>query len=367
MSGFGVKGNLVQASATKFCCDARGSSNVVGCDHRLDGEPMRRRDFIAALGSTAATWPLVARAQQDSRMRRVGVLVPFSADDEEGQRRIAAFLKELQQFGWVKGRNIQIMDRWGAADAERIRSSMVELLGVADVILSQGSSITSALQQATKTVPVVFVNVADPVGAGFVDNLSRPGGNITGFMNFEYSMSSKWLELLKEIVPRMSRVGVLRDPTIASGSGQLGAIQSVAAGLGIELYPINVRDPTEIERGITGFVRSTDDGLIVTASPLAAVHRKLIVMLARRHTVPAIYWDRTCVHDGGLISYGADLTDQFRRAAEYINRILKGEKPADLPAQAPTKYELAINLKTAKALGITLPPTLLARADEVIE
>jgi len=328
---------------------------------------MRRRDFIAALGSAAATWPLVARAQQDSRMRRVGVLVPFSADDEEGQRRIAAFLKELQQFGWVKGRNIQIMDRWGAADAERIRSSMVELLGVADVILSQGSSITSALQQATKTVPVVFVNVADPVGAGFVDNLSRPGGNITGFMNFEYGMSSKWLELLKEIVPRMSRVGVLRDPTIASGSGQLGAIQSVAAGLGIELYPINVRDPTEIERGITGFVRSTDDGLIVTASPLAAVHRKLIVMLARRHTVPAIYWDRTCVHDGGLISYGADLTDQFRRAAEYINRILKGEKPADLPAQAPTKYELVINLKTAKALGLELPATVLARADEVIE
>jgi putative ABC transport system substrate-binding protein len=300
-------------------------------------------------------------------MRRVGVLVPFSADDEEGQRRIAAFLKELQQFGWVKDRNIQIMDRWGAADAERTRSSMVELLGVADVILSQGSSITSALQQATKTVPVVFVNVADPVGAGFVDNLSRPGGNITGFMNFEYGMSSKWLELLKEIVPRMSRVGVLRDPTIASGSGQLGAIQSVAAGLGIELHPINVRDPTEIERGITGFVRSTDDGLIVTASPLAAVHRKLIVMLARRHAVPAIYWDRTCVHDGGLISYGADLTDQFRRAAEYVNRILKGEKPADLPAQAPTKYELAINLNTAKALGITLPPTLLARADEVIE
>jgi putative ABC transport system substrate-binding protein len=325
-----------------------------------------RRQFITLFGSAAAA-PLAARAQQDSRIRRVGVLVPFSADDEEGQRRIAAFLKELQQFGWVKGRNIQIMDRWGAADAERIRSSMVELLGVADVILSQGSSITSALQQATKTVPVVFVNVADPVGAGFVDNLSRPGGNITGFMNFEYGMSSKWLELLKEIVPRMSRVGVLRDPTIASGSGQLGAIQSVAAGLGIELYPINVRDPTEIERGITGFVRSTDDGLIVTASPLAAVHRKLIVMLARRHTVPAIYWDRTCVHDGGLISYGADLTDQFRRAAEYINRILKGEKPADLPTQAPSKYELAINLKTAKALGITLPPTLLARADEVIE
>jgi putative tryptophan/tyrosine transport system substrate-binding protein len=202
---------------------------------------MRRRELIRLLGGAAVAWPLAARAQQDSRMRRVGVLVPFSADDEEGQRRIAAFLKELQQFGWIKGRNIQIMDRWGAADAERIRSSMVELLGVADVILSQGSSITSALQQATKTVPVVFVNVADPVGAGFVHNLSRPGGNITGFMNFEYGMSSKWLELLKEIVPRMSRVGVLRDPTIASGSGQLGAIQSVAAGLGIELYPINVR------------------------------------------------------------------------------------------------------------------------------
>src|SRR5262245_8265180 len=248
-------------------------------DRSMTGH-VRRREFITLLGG-AVGWPLAARAQQREPMRRVGVLVPFSADDEEGQRRIAAFLKELQQFGWVKGRNIQIMDRWGAADAERIRSSMVELLGVADVILSQGSSITSALQQATKTVPVVFVNVADPVGAGFVDNLSRPGGNITGFMNFEYGMSSKWLELLKEIVPRMSRVGVLRDPTIASGSGQLGAIQSVAAGLGIELYPINVRDPTEIERGITGFVRSTDDGLIVTASPLA-----------RRHTVPAIYWDR---------------------------------------------------------------------------
>jgi putative ABC transport system substrate-binding protein len=248
-----------------------------------------------------------------------------------------------------------------------LSTSKAELLAVADVILGQGSSITSALQQATTTVPVVFVNVADPVGAGFVDSLSRPGGNITGFMNFEYGISGKWLELLKEIVPRMSRAGVLRDPTIASGSGQLGAIQSVAPGLGVELYPINVRDPAEIERGITGFVRSTDDGLIVTASPLAAVHRKLIVMLARRHRVPAIYWERTPVHDGGLISYGADLTDQFGRAAGYVDRILKGEKPADLPVQAPTKYELVLNMKTAKALGIEIPPTLLARADEVIE
>jgi ABC-type uncharacterized transport system substrate-binding protein len=325
-----------------------------------------RRELIAALGGAAA-WPLAAQAQQDERMRRVGVLAPYAADDEEGQRRIAAFLKELQQFGWAEGRNIQIVYRWGAADAERIRTSKAELLGVADVILSQGSSITSALQQATNTVPVVFVNVADPVGAGFVDSLSRPGGNITGFMNFEYGFSGKWLELLKEIAPRMSRVGVLRDPTIASGSGQLGAIQSVAPGLGVELYPINVKGPTEIERGITGFVRSTDDGLIVTASPLAAVHRKLIVMLARRHRMPAIYWDRTSVHDGGLISYGADLTDQFRRAASYVDRILKGENPADLPVQAPTKYELVINLKTAKVLGLTIPPGVLAIADEVIE
>jgi putative tryptophan/tyrosine transport system substrate-binding protein len=325
-----------------------------------------RRELIAALGGAAA-WPLAAQAQQDERMRRVGVLAPYAADDEEGQRRIAAFLKELQQFGWAEGRNIQIVYRWGAADAERIRTSKAELLGVADVILSQGSSITSALQQATNTVPVVFVNVADPVGAGFVDSLSRPGGNITGFMNFEYGFSGKWLEVLKEIAPRMSRVGVLRDPTIASGSGQLGAIQSVAPGLGVELYPINVKGPTEIERGITGFVRSTDDGLIVTASPLAAVHRKLIVMLARRHRMPAIYWDRTSVHDGGLISYGADLTDQFRRAASYVDRILKGENPADLPVQAPTKYELVINLKTAKVLGLTIPPGVLAIADEVIE
>src|SRR5215469_13306606 len=247
---------------------------------------MRRRDFISLIGGTMAAWPIAARAQQDSRLRRVGVLAPFAADDGEGQRRVAAFLKGLQQFGWVAGRNIQIVYRWGAADAERIRTSKAELLAVADVILGQGSSITSALQQATNTVPVVFVNVADPVGAGFVDSLSRPGGNITGFMNFEYGISGKWLELLKEIVPRMSRAGVLRDPTIASGSGQLGAIQSVAPGLGVELYPINVRDPAEIERGITGFVRSTDDGLIVTASPLAAVHRKLIVMLAQRHRVP---------------------------------------------------------------------------------
>jgi ABC-type uncharacterized transport system substrate-binding protein len=328
---------------------------------------LNRRELVTLLGGAAAAWPPAVRAQQNERMRRVGVLAPFAADDEEGQHRIAAFLKELQQLGWVEGRNVQIVYRWGAADAERIRTSKAELLGVADVILSQGSSITSALQQATNTVPVVFVNVADPVGAGFVDSLSRPGGNITGFMNFEYGFSGKWLELLKEIAPRMSRVGVLRDPTIASGSGQLGAIQSVAPGLGVELHPINVRDPTEIERGITGFVRSTDDGLIVTASPLAAVHRKLIVMLARSHRVPAIYWDRTFIHDGGLISYGADLADHFRRAASYVDRILKGEKPADLPVQAPTKYELVINLKTANSLGLTIPPGMLAIADEVSE
>jgi len=328
---------------------------------------MKRRTFISLLGGAAA-WPLAARAQQAERMRRIGVLMSRAADDPQGQARLAAFQQALQQLGWSDGRNVRIDLRWGENDADRARRYAQELVALApDIFLAEATVSVTALQHVTRALPIVFAAVADPVGAGFVDSLSRPGGNITGFMNFEYGISGKWLELLKEIVPRMSRAGVLRDPTIASGSGQLGAIQSVAPGLSVELYPINVRDPAEIERGITGFVRSTDDGLIVTASPLAAVHRKLIVMLARRHRVPAIYWERTPVHDGGLISYGADLTDQFGRAAGYVDRILKGEKPADLPVQAPTKYELVLNMKTAKALGIEIPPTLLARADEVIE
>jgi putative ABC transport system substrate-binding protein len=297
----------------------------------------------------------------------VGVVGPLAADDEEGQRRVAAFLEGLQQLGWTEGRNVEIVYRWGAADAVHIRTSTAELLAVADVILAQGSSITTDLQQATRTTPIVFVNVIDPVGAGFVDSLSRPGGNITGFTLAEYGISGKWLELLKEIVPRLSRVAVLRDATISSGSGQLGALQSVAPGLGIELTPLNVRDPAEIERGITGFVRSSQDGLVVTGGPLAVVHRKLIIGVAAKHRLAAIYWSNTHARDGGLISYGADQIEPYRLAASYVHRILNGEKPADLPVQAPTKYELVINLKTARALGFTIPPTLLARADKVIE
>ncbi|MFL6796285.1 MAG: ABC transporter substrate-binding protein [Xanthobacteraceae bacterium] len=300
-------------------------------------------------------------------MRRIGLISPLAADDEEGQHRATAFLNVLQQLGWTEGRNVQIVYRWGAVDAAHIRASAAELLAAVEVIVAQGSSITSALQQATRTTPVVFVNVIDPVGAGFVDSLSRPGGNITGFTFAEYGISGKWLELLKQIVPRMSRVAVLRDATISSGSGQLGALQSVAPSLGIELTPLSVRDPNEIERGITGFVRSSEDGLIVTGGPLAVVHRKLIIAVAARHRLPAIYWSNTHVRDGGLISYGADQIEPYREAANYVHRILKGEKPANLPVQAASKYELVINLKTAKALLLDLPASVLARADEVIE
>lgn len=299
-------------------------------------------------------------------MRRVGIVGPLAADDEEGQRRVAAFLGGLQQLGWTEGGNVQIVYRWGAADAAHIRTSIAELLAVADVILVQGSSITTPCSKP-RTTPIVFVNVIDPVGAGFVDSLSRPGGNITGFTLAEYGISGKWLELLKEIVPRMSRVAVLRDSTISSGSGQLGALQSVAPGLGIELTPLNVRDPAEIERGITGFVRSSEDGLVATGGPLAVVHRKLIIAVAAKHRLGAVYWSNTHARDGGLISYGADQIEPYRLAASYVHRILNGEKPADLPVQLATKYELVINLKTARALGFTIPPTLLARVDEVIE
>jgi putative tryptophan/tyrosine transport system substrate-binding protein len=328
---------------------------------------MRRREFITLVGGAAAYWPLAARAQQPERVRNIGALTG-AADDPITQRRFATFLQALQQLGWNDGHNVRVDYRWAGGDADRIRKYAAELVALApDVILSTGGVATERLLQATRTVPIVFVIVPDPVGSGFVDNLSRPGGNATGFTVFEYSLGGKWLELLKELAPRVTRVAVLRDSAITAGIGQFVAIQSVASSLGVELSPVNVSDATEIERAVSAFARSSNGGLIVTASALARVHINLIVMLAARHKLPAMYWDRAPVADGGLISYGADLTDQFRLAAGYVDRILKGEKPADLPVQASTKYELVINLKTAKALGLTVPQSLLARADEVIE
>ena len=327
----------------------------------------KRREFVTLLGGAAA-WPIAARAQQVERMRRIGVFFPGAADDTEYQARNAAFLQGLQELGWIDGRNLRIDYRWGAGDASNIPKHAMELAALApDVILAAGGAVTGPLLQATQTVPIVFVIVPDPVGAGFVDSLARPGGNATGFINFEYGISAKWLELLKQIVPRVTRVAVLRDPAIAQGIGQFGAIQSVAPSLGVEITPINVRDPGEIERTLAAFARSADGGLIVTGSALAVVHRGQIITLAARHKLPAIYFIRAFVESGGLLSYGPDYPDQFRRAAGYVDRILKGAKPADLPVQAPTKYELVINLKTAKALGLTVPDTLLATADEVIE
>ena len=302
-------------------------------------------------------------------MRRVGVLVGAQpADDPESLANFAAFLQGLQQLGWGEGRNIQIDYRWGLGNADNVRKYAMELAAVApDVILASGTSTMTPLLQATRTVPIVFVNVADPVGAGFVDSLSRPGGNATGFLQFEYGLSAKWLELLKEIAPSVTRAAVLRDPAITAGVGQFAIIQSVASSVGVEVSPVNVRDASEIERAVTAFARSANGGLIATTSALTLLHRDLIITLAARHQLPAVFNRRSYVTSGGLISYGADLVDQYRRAAAYVDRILKGEKPADLPVQAPTKYELVINLKTAKAIGLTVPPSLLARADEVIE
>jgi putative ABC transport system substrate-binding protein len=328
---------------------------------------MRRRDFVTYLGG-AATWPLAARAQQREQMRRIGMLMPLAVDDPLSHARTAAFAQQLQQMGWIDGRNVRLEYRWGAGDAERIRRDAAELVALApDVILATGSATMGLLVQATRTVPVVFVIVPDPVGAGFVDSLARPGGNATGFLMFEYGISGKWLELLKQIAPGVTRAAVLRDPAITAGIGQFAAIQSVAPSFGVELSPANVREAGEIERAIAAFGRSANGGLILTASALAVVHRKLIIALAARHKLPAVYFERFFVADGGLISYGPNFVDQYRRAAGYVDRILKGEKPADLPVQAPTKYELVINLKTAKALGLEIPPSVLARADEVIE
>jgi putative tryptophan/tyrosine transport system substrate-binding protein len=328
---------------------------------------LRRRELIMLLGGAGA-WPLAARAQQGERVRRIGVLMNTVADDPEGKARNAAFERGLQELGWTDGRNVRIDYRWGAGDADRIRRYAAELVSLSpDVILTVGSATAGPLLQVTRTVPIVFVQAPDPVGAGFVDSLARPGGNATGFTLFEYGISGKWLELLKEIAPRVTRVAVLRDPAIAAGTGQLGAIQSAAPSFGVELSPLGVRDPGEIERAITAFARSSNGGLIVTVSTLAGVHRDLIVTLAARYKLPAVYYARYIVAGGGLISYGPDFVDQHRRAAGYVDRILKGEKPADLPVQAPTKYELVINLKTAKALGLDVPTTLLSRADGVIE
>jgi len=328
---------------------------------------VRRREFITLLGG-AAGWPLEARAQRGERMRRVGVLMALAADDPESQRRMTAFVQGLQELGWTDGRNVRIDTRWSASDADLGRRYAAELVALApDVILASGGTVVGTLLQASRTVPIVFTLTVDPVGAGFVASLARPGGNATGFTGYEYGLSGKWLELLKEIAPRVTRAAVLRDATIPQGVGQFAIIQSVAAGVGVEVSTIEVRDAGEIERAVAAFARSANGGLIVTASGLAIVHRELIIALAVRHKLPAVYFQRVFVNAGGLVSYGFDPIDPHRRAAGYVDRILKGENPADLPVQAPTKYELAINLKTAKALGLDVPPTLLARADEVIE
>ena len=329
---------------------------------------MKRRDFITVLGGAAAAWPLAGRAEQRERLRRIGVLMNITADDPEAQSRITAFVQELGQLGWIADRNVKIDSRWSAADNERVRRHAAELVALApDVIVATSSQTVAALIEATGTVPIVFTGIPDPVGAGFVDSLARPGRNVTGFLLFEYGLSGKWLELLKQIAPQTTRVAVIRDPTVASGVGYFGVIQAAGPSVGVEVSPINVRDAGEIEHAVMAFARSPNGGLIVSGFVLMLVHRDLIVALAARHRLPAVYTARLFVTDGGLISYGPDRVDLYRRAAGYVDRILKGEKPADLPVQAPTKFELAINLRTAKALGLKVPDTLLARADEVIE
>jgi putative tryptophan/tyrosine transport system substrate-binding protein len=328
---------------------------------------VRRRAFITLLGGAAA-WPLAVRAQQGERVRRIGVLMNATPNDADGQARVIAFVQALQELGWTDRRNARIEIRWGAGDAERYRGYAAELVALApDVILAPTSAVVAALQRATRTVPIVFVGVIDPVGAGFVANLARPGGNTTGFAAFEYGISGKWIALLKEVAPGVTRAAVLRDPSIAAGIGQLAAIQAVAPSLGVELSPFDMRNDSELEHAVAAFARAPNGGVIVTAGPAANVHRERINALVTLHRLPAVYPFRYYVESGGLISYGPDIISQYRPAAGYVDRILRGEKPADLPVQAPTKYELVINLKTAKALGLTVPDSLLARADEVIE
>jgi putative ABC transport system substrate-binding protein len=329
---------------------------------------IKRREFITLLGGTAA-WPLAARAQQGERMRRIGVLVSAVEGDPRGLEYVTAFAQGLAELGWTVGRNVRIEYRWGAGDLDRFRRCAAELVALSpDVVLASSGSIVGAFQQASRTVPIVFVTTIDPVGGGWVESLSRPGTNATGFASFEFSMSGKWLELLKEIAPGIKRVAVIRDPLVPAGSGGLAAIQTVAPSLGVELSPVGVRDAGEIEHAIAAFARGSNGGLILVG-PTSSVqrHRDLIVPLAARHRLPAVYPNRLFVTGGGLISYAPDSVDQYRRATGYVDCILKGEKPADLPVQAPTKYELVINLKTAKALGLSVPDMLLARADEVIE
>jgi ABC-type uncharacterized transport system substrate-binding protein len=329
---------------------------------------VRRRDFVKGIVGSAAAWPLAARAQQPERMRRIGILLATTADDMEFQAWVGAFLQALALLGWTIGRNMQIDTRWATANAGEIRRHAAELAALApDVILAHGASTVGPLLQATRAVPVVFPIVSDPVAAGYVDSMARPGGNATGFTSFDWSVSAKWLELLKQTAPGVTRAAVLRDATQGSGSSQFAVIQAAAPSLAVEVKPVNMRDAEEIERAVTAFARSPGGGLIVAAGPAATRHRDLIVKLAARHKLPAVYYARFFVAGGGLMSYGSDFIDQYQRAAGYVDRILKGEKPADLPVQAPTKYELVINLKTAKALDLTIPPSLLARADEVIE
>ena len=329
---------------------------------------MRRREFITLLGGGAATWPLAAHAQQREQVKRIGVLVPYTADDAEAQARVGAFLQELQQSGWIIGRNVRIDIRWAGGKRDDIRRHAAELVALTpEVILAQGGSALGPLLQATRTVPIVFPGIVDPVGAGFVDSLARPGGNVTGFMSMEYSTAGKRLELLKQMAPNVARVAVLRDSTQGSGNSQFAVIQGAAPLLRVEVNRVNIRDADEIERTVTAFARSPNGGLIVASGPGANAHRDLIISLAARHKLPAVYPDRYFSIVGGLVSYGPDYVDQYRRAAGYVDRILKGEKPADLPVQAPTKYELVVNMKTAKALDLDVPQTLLATADEVIE
>jgi putative ABC transport system substrate-binding protein len=329
---------------------------------------MKRRDFITLLGGAAAAWPLAASAQQAERMRLIGILMPGAADDPIYQARVGAFLQVLALLGWSIGRNMRIDTRWATPNRAEIRKHAAELAALRpDVILANGGSTVGPLQQATRTVPIVFVNIGDPVGAGLVDSLARPGGNATGFFNYEFSIGGKKLELLKQIAPAVTRTAVLRDTTEGGGTGEFAAIQAVAPSLRVEVTPVNMRDAAEIERAVAAFAGSPNGGLIVTGSAVATLHRDLIIAMASRHKLPAVYFDRYFVAAGGLISYGPDRLDEYRLAAGYVDRILKGEKPADLPVQAPTKFELIINLNAVKTLGLAVPPSLLAIADEVIE
>jgi putative ABC transport system substrate-binding protein len=329
---------------------------------------LKRREFVTLLGGAAAAWPVVARAQQREPVRRIGIFMPGAAENSEFQDRIAAFLQALGALGWVVGRNVRIDYFWGAGKSERYRMLAEQLVALApDVILGNGTATVNALKNATRTVPIVFANIADPVGSGLVASLARPGGNATGFISQEFGFSGKWVELLKEVAPRVTRVAVTRDSAIASQIGMFGSIQSAALSLGVELRPVDLRDVDEVEHAIAEFAREPNGGLIVPPAARAVLHSDLIVASAARHRLPAIYAFRGVVPRGGLMSYGSDAIEVYRQAAGYVDRIFKGEKPSDLPVQSPTKYQLVINLKTAKALGLTVPPSLLARADEVIE